>query len=125
MVVVVVELEEESVVKEGDPSGQTRTPVRVRLLRALAGTGVLKHGWVVGTGLDGSGFSGADCLGLSEVVVTVGMGAENSEKESSTKWDSHSKSATSSCKKFKTFVQQPTHTTQQPQKKKKGFFLFF
>lgn len=64
-------------VKEGDLSGQTRTPVRVRLLLALAGTGVLKAKPV----FPGSG-------GLSErlsVTVTVGKETEYSAKESSTK----------------------------------------
>ena len=37
-----VELEEDDSVKEGDPRDQTLTPVLVRLLLALAGTGVLK-----------------------------------------------------------------------------------
>ena len=60
---VVVELEEDSV-SEGDPRDQTRPPVRVRLLLALAGTGVLKHGF------SGSG-SGSGTLGLS-VKITVG-----------------------------------------------------
>lgn len=39
-----VELEEDSV-NEGEPSDQTRPPVRARLLLALAGTGVLKQGF--------------------------------------------------------------------------------
>lgn len=39
--VEVVELEDDSV-SEGDPKDQTRPPVLVRLLLALAGTGVLK-----------------------------------------------------------------------------------
>jgi hypothetical protein len=58
-----VELEEDSV-SEGDPRDQTRPPVLVRLLLALAGTGVLKHGFVSSLGVSGSG-SDASFLGFS------------------------------------------------------------
>lgn len=71
------ELELELVsVKEGDPSDQTRPPVRVRLLLALAGTGVLKHGLrASGSGLF-SGFT---------AINPAGREALNPENESSTK----------------------------------------
>jgi hypothetical protein len=64
--VEVVELEDDSV-SEGDPKDQTRPPVLVRLLLALAGTGVLKHvlsGW-------GSGSGATMVLGFS-VDIPVG-----------------------------------------------------
>jgi hypothetical protein len=81
-----LEAEDESV-KEGDlSSGQTRTPVLVRLLLAFAGTLVLKHG-SFNTGFTGSvtfavGFSVTVTV---TVKVPVGKELECSEKESSTK----------------------------------------
>lgn len=72
------EVEDESA-KEGDLSGQTRTPVLVRLLLALAGTGVLKQGVVENENrVSGSGAFAA----RFSVMVPVG---NFSEKESSTK----------------------------------------
>lgn len=57
-----VELEDDSV-SEGDLNDQTRPPVLVRLLLALAGTGVLKHGFA----RSGSG-SGPWFLGFSAKI---------------------------------------------------------
>lgn len=75
-----LELEDVSV-NEGDPSDQTRPPVRVRLLLALAGTGVLKQGFS-GKGAAWSGrFS---VLGFSG-MNPAGRDVVNSVKESSTK----------------------------------------
>lgn len=87
----VVELEDDSV-KDGDPRDQTRPPVRDRLLLALAGIGVVKQGFS-GTEGFGSGryFSSSDG---GETPATYEV--ENSEKDSSTKWESHSRFANSS-----------------------------
>lgn len=75
----VVELEDESD-KEGDPRDQTLPQLLVRLLLALAGTGVLKHGLgkagAFGSDPVSSGFTG---------TVAAAKGEEYSEKESSTK----------------------------------------
>lgn len=79
------EVEDDDVsVNEGDLSGQTRTPVRVLLLRAFPGIGVLKVKPV---------FPGS---GAAFSVAVTGKEIECSEKQSSTKLDNHSKSATSS-----------------------------
>jgi hypothetical protein len=86
-------------VKEGEPIDQTLPPVRVLLLLALAGTGVLKQGFSGIVTIWGSGaiFS-VWFLGFSDETppVPARYGVENSEKESSTKWDNHSRLANSS-----------------------------
>lgn len=80
VVVVVVELEvdEDNSGKEGDTTGQTRTPVLVRLLLAFAGTGVLKQGrtWLPGS---------ASFSPPLSVETPVGKETVCSEKDSSTK----------------------------------------
>lgn len=91
----VVEQEEESV-NDGERRHQTRPLVLLRLLLALAGMGVLKQG----SGGETEPSSSTSCS--SEVAISLddfmgeGKGAENPEKESSTKWDSHSRSSKSS-----------------------------
>ena len=79
-----MELEDDSV-NEGDARDQTRTLVRVRLLRALAGTGVAKQGWLKHKpGVSGSGpFSPGWVFAVK--AAPAGYAAEYSEKESSTK----------------------------------------
>lgn len=74
-----LELEDDSV-NDGDPSDQTRPPVRVRLLLALAGTGVLKQGLRA----SGSGRFSVRFLGLTAKNPT-GREVLKPEKESSTK----------------------------------------
>lgn len=92
------EEEEEEVEHEDDeddePSDQSLTPFRFRLLRALAGTGDLKHDSSV-AGITGCFRSPVNHAGFS-TGVPVRFGAEYSVKESSTKWDSHSRFAKSS-----------------------------
>lgn len=113
----VVELEDDSV-KHGDPRDQTRPPVRALLLLALAGIGVVKQGFSGTEGFDSrrnfSSFDGGETPATYEV--------ENSEKDSSTKWESHSRFANSSACviKISPFVK----TTNQTPKKPPFFFRF-
>lgn len=86
-----VELDEEG---PDEPSDQALSPLRYRLLRALAGRGDLKQDSSE-AGVTGCFRSPVNHAGFS-AGVPVRLGAEYSVKESSTKWDSHSRSANSS-----------------------------
>lgn len=89
-----VEPDEEGPEEDDEPSDQTLRPLRLRLLRALAGTGDLKQVSSV-TAVTGCFRSPVNHAGFS-VGVPVRFGPEYSVKESSTKWESHSRFAKSS-----------------------------
>lgn len=78
-----VEPDEEGPEEDDEPSDQTLTPLRLRLLRALAGTGDLKQDSSV-AGVTGCFRSPVNHDGFS-VGVPVRFGPEYSVKESSTK----------------------------------------
>lgn len=95
----VVEQEDDSV-NDGEPRHQTRPVVLVRLLLAFTGMGVLKQGSGGETGPSSSSCSSTAAASLDdffrEEIPGEGNVGENPEKESSTKWESHSRSAKSS-----------------------------
>lgn len=100
----VVEQEDESV-NDGERRHQTRPLVLLRLLLALTGMGVLKQGSGGETEPSSSSCSSKVEISLDD-FMREGKGAENPEKESSTKWDSHSRSSKSSaCKVYHKFHQ--------------------